>query len=340
MALTIFLPGALPVWAADNPAQAANDQATDDSQLAASIDPVELLEAMSVALNTLNYEGTFVHAQGSNLTSMHILHSSDSTGELERLRALDGEAREVVRNNALVTCIWPDSQSVFVSQSKPRDLLPKLDATFVNNEGYEFKMMGSDRVAGRDTHILDVIPRDGYRYGYRFWVDQQTDMLLRSMVLDGPDNPVEQILFTQIDYPDSIDVASFDINDDRASQSWFESKNSQAVSGFEKIAEKVADKISFNGLPAGYQEVSETFSPIPIKDGPVSHVMLSDGMASVSVYVEYVGEAEQSTSSLGLMRMGAMSAYGLSTERALITVVGEVPSTTVKVIASAVQMAE
>lgn len=86
--------------------------------------------------------------------------------------------------------------------------------------------------------------------------------------------------------------------------------------------------------------MSENYQPMPINDGPVSHVMLSDGMASVSVYVEYVVKAEQTDVALGVSMMGAMNAYTRSLDTALITVVGEVPPATVEAIALSVRLVE
>lgn len=305
--------------------------------------PTTLIESMSQALRTLNYEGVFVHAQGTNLTSMRILHGSNERGEFERLTALDGEAREVIRSNSLVTCIWPGSQSVVVSKSKPRDLLPRIDASLASNKRYRFSHGDPDRVAGRPTHVVNVVPRDEYRYGYRFWIDVDNSMLLRSMLLEGPEKPVEQVIFTQIDYLDSIEASRFDVlgAHNRADMvSWLEPKNNAASSAIETHQRTVANRVSFSRLPDGYRKVSETFSSTPIKSGPVSHVMLTDGMASVSVYVEYVPLAEQAGMTLGLSRMGAMNAYGISKSTALVTAVGEVPELTVKVIASAVVLDE
>lgn len=338
-ALSVSFPALVPTaWATDDTGHSASQQVNGGviSSAESQVDAVRLIEAMSVALNTLNYEGVFVHAQGENLTSMHILHSSDDSDELERLRALDGEAREVVRNSTLVTCIWPASQSVIVSKSIPRNVLPQVDASMVKSERYVFEMGASDRVAGRQTHVVNVTPRDGYRYGYRFWIDKTTSMLLRSMLLEGPENPVEQIIFTQIDYPASIDTSRFAVADTDKRVSWLEPKKARAASSLQGFTQKPDDRVQFSGLPEGYREISETYSAMPIEDGPVSHVMLSDGMASVSVYVEYVKSAQQSRSSLGLSRMGAMSAFGISTKHALITAVGEVPAATVKAIAAAV----
>lgn len=300
--------------------------------------PAALIEQMSHALKTLNYEGQFVHVQGSHITSMHILHSSDEHGQLERLTSLDGEAREVVRNNAEVTCIWPASKSVVVSQSKPRDLIPQIDADLANNQRYTFSFGKSDRVAGIATHVVNVMPRDQYRYGYRFWIDKDTNMLLRSMLLDGPNKPVEQVLFTKIGYPVSIDQARFDVSASEDQVTWLEPKAASATSGLPKVLEKQTDRVGFRSLPDGYVELSETYSPMPINDGPISHVMVSDGMASVSVYIEYVPTSEQEQHTPGLSSMGAMNAFGLSLPNAFITAVGEVPSDTVKAIASAVTL--
>lgn len=314
-------------------AEAAGDSVDSEQTL----DPAELVRSMAIAMNTLNYEGNFVHVQGNHITSMNILHSSDSEGELERLRALDGEAREVYRNHSLVTCIWPASQSVVVSKSKPRDLLPKVDADLAANTRYRFSMGRPDRVAGLPTHVVNVEPADSYRYGYRFWIDQQTHMLLRSMLLDGQ-RAVEQVMFTFIEYPISIDVARFEVSVDKDQVSWLEPKKLQATSGLPDILAEQVDRVAFENLPDGYREVSETYSSMPLDEGPVSHVMLSDGMASVSVYVEYLEAGSQSKGSEGLSSMGAMNAFGVSVEGAFITAVGEVPPDTVLAIANAVQI--
>ena len=309
---------------------------------AADVTPAELIDSMSLAVHNLNYQGTFVHAQGTSLTSMQIIHSSDGEDEYERLISLDGEAREVIRNNSLVTCIWPGTESVVVTKAKPRDLLPKIDSSLTSDMRYSFSFGAPDRVVGRDTHVVNVIPSDGFRYGYRFWIDVETNMLLRSMLLDDSVDPVEQVIFTQIEYLDSVDNSLFDIvGSDRhaGSLSWLEPQTADANDKAARQQSEQADRVSFSSLPNGYSKVSETYSPTPINKGPVSHVMLSDGMASVSVYVEYVGHEDQQNVSLGWSRMGAMNAYTIGTDKALITVVGEVPKDTVEAIAAAVMLA-
>lgn len=327
----------------DKASDTADAGTADQNDSAAGHNPVQLIESMSHALRTLNYEGVFVHARGASLTTMHILRASNESGEHERLSSLDGEAREVIRNNDLVTCIWPDSESVEINRAIPRDHLPRVDSSLAVNPRYELSLEHPDRVAGRATHVVSVMPRDTYRYGYRFWIDVDTSMLLRSMLLQRGRYPIEQVIFTQIDYPESIDPARFDIvSDGNRGElvSWLEPEKARATSGMEKQKIEQANRVGFTHLPDGYRKISETYSALSMKDSPMSHVMISDGMASVSVYVEYIDAGDAVQAVLGLSRMGAMNAYGISTRKAIITAVGEVPEATVRAIAAAVILIE
>ena len=105
-------------------------------------------------------------------------------------------------------------------------------------------------------------------------------MLLRSMLLDGPDMAVEQVLFTSIEYPEKVDLARFDVDTKEEYISWIEPKTAQAVNSLsaqQNYKTNAVDRVGFLRLPDGYEEVSETYRPMPIDDGPISHVMVSDG---------------------------------------------------------------
>ena len=306
----------------------------------AAVSPATLITEMSSALQTLNYEGSFVHLQGGNVEAMSILHSSDEGGELERMLSLNGEAREVYRNHSLVTCIWPDTNAVIVSDSKSRNVLPKVDASLTDSEAYALTMDKSDRVAGVDTYVVNIQPRDEFRYGYKFWIDKDTRMLLRSMLIDEKMQTVEQVMFTSISYPERIERSRFQLPTQH-NDIIVESTNKYKAA-IKPMADDPSgsNRVEFSSLPVGYEEVSEKYKPMPINDGPISHVMVSDGMASVSVYVEYVDQDKQKEIVLGRSSMGGMNAYTLSLPNALVTAVGEVPPSTVESIANAVQFVQ
>ena len=165
---------------------------------------------MSVAMQTLNYQGTFVYLHGSEIETMRIIHSRDESGELERLLSLNGEAREVIRDNNSVTCIWPGTRAVTVSKARPRKPFPasipkaeELDAH------YRIVTQGEARIAGMPARVVAIQPRDEFRYGYRIWLDRETDLLLRSDLLDNTQRPVEQVMFTELQVVDHIPAERF-----------------------------------------------------------------------------------------------------------------------------------
>ncbi len=301
------------------------------------MDAVTLLATMSSAMQSLNYEGTFIHTQNGHTDLMQILHAStEDGGERERMSSLNGEAREVIRNDSLVTCIWPGTGDVQVNKSKPRKILKSVDTALTNSDMYDVALSGEERVAGIMADVVDVNPLDEFRYGYRFWVDQATGMMLRSMVVDAKDSPLEELMFTNITFLDSIDPERFEVDVDVDTTQWIDAPTSSLAPTTPQV-----DKVSFQDLPQGFEEQSESYRMMAVqKDSPVSHVVVSDGVATVSVYVEYLKRAQHDPATLGATSMGALNAYGLSLPTALVTVVGEAPSATVEVIARAARLSE
>ena len=310
-----------------------------------------LVADMSDAMTSLNYRGEFVHMLGSTVEAMGILHAKNSQGEFERLTSLNGEAREVYRNDQKVTCIWPGSKSVIVGSSKDRKSIPRIDANVLQSEYYRMVYQGQDRVAAREAHVVDIAPEDQFRFGYRFWIDQETKMLLRMMLLDENGGIVEQLMFTSIEYPDSIDPELFEAQID---ENVYTLTNNESRGAGELVftatpangktvptssghgASEPEKTIKFKSLPGGYYKVTETYNPMPIGTTPISHVTITDGMASVSVYVEYMAADKHEKGAEGLSRMGAVNAYGSSKQGAFVTVVGEVPASVVEAIGESV----
>jgi len=77
-------------------------------------------------------------------------------------------------------------------------------------------LTSSARVASRAAQVLEIKPRDEFRYGYMLWLDQETAMPLKSQLIDDKGAIVEEILFTEIDLTDSIpaEAIAATINDD------------------------------------------------------------------------------------------------------------------------------
>lgn len=289
------------------------------------------LDEMSSALQTLDYDGTFVYLHDGKLEAMRIFHQVDAGGERERLMSLTGSAREVLRDDKAVTCIMPDNKSVMVGQSRPRQPFPVVPRDLGSvSHYYLLEDMGDDRMAGHTTRVIAITPKDNYRYGYRFWIDKNTRMLLKSD-LTGPDSePIEQVMFTRLGIGAEISDSQLEPSLTGEGYSWHrqEDVRHDPVVDHDKPAWGVAR------LPEGFELTHFQHKRMRENGVAAEHMVYSDGLATVSVYVEQLSEPGSAFN--GLSTMGAVNAYGLLLEGHQVTVVGEVPPVTVEMIARSV----
>lgn len=296
--------------------------ATADSNAVSSAR--ELVNNMSNAVRSLNYDGVFIYQRGSQMNTLRLIHKSDDNGEIEKLVSLTGSAREVIRNNQSVTCYFPDDQAVVVEKSRPRELLSsklpesieKLDANYL------FSIIGEDRVAGRITWIVSIKPKDAYRYGYQFWIDQDNNFLLKSELRNRTGLLLEQIMFTQLDILDAIPDEMLKPSIIGSGYTWYNNSDKKNESG------NIAENWAVGWMPDGFTKNSQEMYPIANSNNPVNHIVYSDGLAMVSIFIEKVDVAPEITS--GLSKMGGINAFVRVANGYQVTAVGEVPQATVQ----------
>ena len=86
-------------------------------------------------------------------------------------------------------------------------------------------------------------------------------------------------------------------------------------------------------LPPGFSKVVEGYRTLRGKVGPVAHIVYSDGLVAVSVFVEPMPQAPQP---IGLSQQGGINVYSRQLNDHLVTVLGETPGATVRQIAYSV----
>ena len=289
------------------------------------------LEKMYRAAHMLNYVGKFVYQQDRQLGLMSIVHAVDENGERERLVSLDDTGREVIRHKDRVTCILPDSKSVMVEKGRPTMQFPP--AFPVNIEllsgHYSFVVDKQEKVAGQPAQRILIQPNDNFRYAHRLWVDVETGLLLKTQLLDEQNNILEHFMFTEIEFMDKIPEELLQPQATGPEYTWYET---------EAVEDKQDDKAPHlwraRTLPAGFGLDSARLHHKADK-APVEHLVFSDGLASVSVFIESRDEYN-SPALMGLTRKGAINAYGRMLEKFHVTAVGEVPGITVRMIGDSV----
>lgn len=291
------------------------------------------LNRMSQALRNTDYAGTFVYLHDGQLDTMHLVHRAGPDGERERLVTLSGTPREVIRSDDLVQCVLPGDKTVLVEKRAPSSTpfparLPEEVGTLKAH--YEFLDLGAGRIAGRLCKIVGIKPRDDLRYGYRLWLDQATGLPLKSQLLNEQGEVVEQIMFTSLDFPARIPDADLALQTDTSGFMW--RKRSALAPRQDPSARIPAWQIK--ALPAGFSLHSERVRRL--EEGTGRHLVFSDGLAAVSVFIEPHGTDQAALA--GLSRIGAVSAFGRRQDGYQITVVGEVPPATARLIGDQLQL--
>jgi sigma-E factor negative regulatory protein RseB len=310
-------------------------------------DPREWLQKMNQALATRNYDGTFFHLSEGRVETMRIVHRVRAGRVTERLQSLDGSGREFVRNDGELTCYLPDQHTVLVEPRPDHGpflgSLPQFGADV--NDFYRIEALKPTRILGRAARVVAVTPKDQYRFGYRLWLDEKTSMPLRTQLCDSHGAVIEQIFFAHLEMPENIpdsDLAPAVRTDGMrwVHQGPAHDSASPALSAYRA-----------SQLPPGFRLTVAGSQTLGGASAPASHLVYSDGLATVSVFVEVqqsgapaaAASGDPSTGPSpeppmqGLARVGSGFAYSTVVQGHQVTAVGEVPAQTVEFIAHSVK---
>lgn len=302
--------------------------------------PEQLLARMQIAVEQTNYEGTLVHMSAGRVDQFRIYQRVAAEGVTERTVLVDGAGAEIIRTPDEVICIFPEQSSVVIEdrasaaagQSPLRAGVPSIED--VAPEYYRLSMRNAGRVAERESIVVAIQPQDEFRYGYRLWLDSETAMPLKSQMLGNDESmPIEEIRFVSISMPvivdaelvqPGIDTSRYRVERHRKA-AHEETENGRPVGWFAQ------------DLPPGFMLTSSHFEYMEGASTPRRHLVYTDGLASVSVFVDAAGREDETE---GFSSMGAASAYSLVKDGLYVTAMGEVPPATVRRIAMSMSPAD
>ena len=305
----------------------------------------EMLQRMSDVGQSQNYQGTFILRESDRLSTLYVAHGVDEQGVWERMESLNGKLKKVLRHNNRIVSVYPDRQLVTVRQtSKQQPLHLQLPENINQLElYYSMIRLDDDRIADHPALVVDLLPKDQYRYGYRYWIDKNTGMLLRCDLFSENNEIIEQMMFTSLEYTTGASSHGFNLQQ-------FERFNQQVLD--EPSTDQVSDtktEWEIKQLPNGFMLTQNTMRyarslaesaseddksaiSVNVAGAPdLQHLVYSDGLASVSVFIEKNKGDEKHLQ--GASSMGAVNAFGYSVGDFFVTVVGEVPEKTVQLMA-------
>ncbi len=293
-------------------------------------DAIAQIQKMSDAMHNSSYSGDFVYLHASQLESMSIQHVKFKDGIRERLFSLNGEAREVFRDDENLTCVWPGSKKIVRDKTRKSSFSPLWIPDDVTRlaKFYDFKMIGKGRVANRLGNVISIKPKDAMRYGMQIWIDIKQGYLLKSILLNQEGKVLEQVMFTTIKTIENPEIAAMSLKPALESGYKLVSSHTSAIDN--RMMPDSSWKM--DKLPVGFWQESAYKKPTLNGVGFINHLIFTDGLASLSLFIE----KQTDDSLMGSSSMGAINAYGIIVNGYSVTAVGEVPQKTVKQLVSSI----
>lgn len=296
-----------------------------------SLSAREWLDRMTTAMSQMSYQGTFVYVRGGVVETMRITHVTDETGVRERMYSVSGPHREVVRDRKGVRCVLEDSAAVVEDQVVASSYFPQLPLSIIDGDssGYVLKIGRESRIAGHTARHVSISPEDDFRYGYDFWLEEETGLLLKWVLFEGRHRSLAKLMFT--DFAIGTEVDLDELESDSRAEDFVEMKT---FSPQETVVTQSSPRWQPAKLPPGFNLAS--YSRKTGAEGVYEHMVYSDGLAAVSVYVEQNGSG--AAIKPGISQLGTNNAFTRTEGDLQITVIGEVPAITVKSIANEVAL--
>jgi len=292
------------------------------SAQAANDDALGWLQRAVQASRSASYAGTFVHMNGDRLSTVRITHVNAGGDETERIEPLDGPAIEIVRRNEEMFCYFPDAKTVRLDRRITARFFPSILNAPAETiaKSYDVKLGKSERVLGYDCQWIRLDPRDDKRYPQRLCAEVNSGLVIRAKTFDDHRHVIEQYTFTDLRVGQQ--VARSDV------RSIFEARVKRWTTDAQprEEAKSVDTGWIVADAPKGFQKVTEIKRTLPGRPQPVSQIVYTDGVASISVFVEpnsapvRTSEAatEEGTTTFFVRPMGDQ----------VVTVLGEVPLAT------------
>lgn len=274
------------------------------------------------------YTGTFVVSAAGKMASARIWHVCDGEQQVERVESLSGTPRATFRRNDEVVTFFPESKVAVAESRESLGLFPNLLKSNAAGIGdhYLMKPMGSERIAGLDAAVVQLLPKDTLRYGYRVWSEKRSGLVVQLQTLDVDGRVLEQSAFSELQLDAPVNKAKLVQMMDATDGYRLERRDLQ------KTTAKAQGWDMVKAVP-GFKPMGCYTRPVALLAGASGRAeqtmqwMFSDGLATVSLFVEVFDarrHVREGVTELG----GATRTHTRRLDAWWITAVGEAPAPT------------
>ena len=302
-------------------------------QDAGTTEALEWLKKIADSSRTISYSGTFVYQHGSRVETSRVVHYVNPAGGVfEKLATLDGPPREIVRANDHVTAYIPDARVVLIEKRSTRHLPVMLPENLSDlTLHYDVRKLDAGRMGGFECVWISVAPKDKLRYGRKFCAELASGLPLRAQVINENMQVVESFGFSQLTLGGQFSRDSVTSRYEARAQAEKWRVDQSALN----VMEQAADTgWAAGNLPAGFRKAMEVKRTIAGRPVAMPHLVYSDGLAAISVFVE---PKVRELPAKPLLSQGAVHIYKRALGEYIVTVLGEAPAATVMQIANSME---
>lgn len=265
---------------------------------------VDWLNQMQQSVRYADYSGKLVYAQGKELSTFQIDNHNNNGKRSENIRLLETKGgASAAKSFSLVN----------FNRLKPQA------------QAYRYDLGGRETVAGRTCQVVVVRPKDKMRYLHRYCIDVDSRLLLKYSLMNRQQQQLEQLLFTEVKL-EPVQAQKQKVVSQAAA------KQVQKPDQVSPVSHSIWQ---FTALPYGFKH-TQSIAATPQK--PTDHLIVSDGMTAVSVFI--TPRADQKTYREIKHSSGAVNILTQDLGQYLVTLVGEVPDSTLRAIHKGLRRAQ
>lgn len=300
--------------------------------------PVDaFLGDISEAVNATNYQGTLMRIAGDRIDTLRVMHSNRDGVIREKLVAMDGEGREIIRIGDELICLLPGRRIKLVdTNSMPSNAFVRLPASAAElDRFYQLEAHGAERFVGRKALRYFIRPRDRYRYGHRLWIDAETSLPLRMQLVSGR-RVIEEIRFANVEIgveiADDVFASDIDSSEFRVIQASAANTTGAPPAASATSASNAADDDWPQEASPGFRLRTLQSQMVRINGRVAQRLVFSDGLATVSMFIDRQGDNPATRTQLA--SLGAAHSFQRQVNGKTLTLVGEVPVETLRMLAA------
>lgn len=297
---------------------------------AAPADPLAWLQRASQAARQASYEGVYVHINGERTATIRVSHVNAGGEEHERIEPLDDASLDIVRRNDETLCRFPDDKTVRLDPRIANRFFPNILGASAEAiaASYDVKLGAVERVLGYECQWIRLDPRDQQRYSQRLCSERSSGLVVRARTLNGQQQVIEQYTFTELKLGPQVVKSDLKTIFRARSRQW----QSEGKMRDEAISSDTGWAVQ--RLPAGFQKIAELKRNMPGRPAPVSQMVYTDGLATLSIFVE--PNATPPRAAEAASEDGTTAFFVRPVGDFVVSVLGEVPPATAQQIARSV----